>query len=480
MSTRASRPSPEPSAPESRREGKEGEEAAAPSRRDASTALTPVSPAVAQSASASTERRPPEAAPRAWEADENPLSAARWEDVPPPSVRFGEDRPPPSSRRGEGPPPSSRLGGEDRSTALSPRDRQPSSRTSVLPTARESRALEWGAIAAIVVVGWITLPVAAGVLVGALMGFTLQPLHEMLERRTRRPLLTSIGTVLGVALLIVSAVGGFGSLFIQRGVALTRSLLFALGPNGSLSDWVESVTGRLSRGGFSVDYFNQKLRDAAAEIASLSASFAEAAASATASFLLGLFFALLSMYGILRHWSSLVRRLEVVSPLRPEYTRALLEEFQRVGRTTLLGTVVTGFAQGLLATIGFTLCGAPEPVFFGIATAVASLIPGVGTVLVWAPVGVFLITVGHPVAGIVELVWGMLVIVGFSDYVLRPGLVGGEEGMPALLTFIALFGGVEAMGLKGLIVGPVVMSIAVATLRIYAREVTALRAKKRL
>jgi predicted PurR-regulated permease PerM len=350
----------------------------------------------------------------------------------------------------------------------------------VLPTARESRALEWGAIAAIGVVAWITLPVAAGVLVGALTGFALQPLNEALERRTRRPFLTALGTVLGVALLIVSAVGGFGSLFIQRGVALTRSLLFAFGPDGSASGWVQSVTRRLSRVGLSVEYFNEKLRDAAAEIASLSATLAEAAASATASFLLGLFFALLSMYGILRHWSLVVGRLEVVSPLRPEYTRSLLEEFQRVGRATLLGTVVTGFAQGLLATIGFMLCGAPEPVFFGIATAVASLIPGVGTLLVWAPVGVFLIATGQPVRGIIELVWGVLVIVGYSDYVLRPRLVGGEEGMPALVTFIALFGGVEAMGLKGLIIGPVAMSIAVATLRIYAREITALRAKKRL
>jgi predicted PurR-regulated permease PerM len=390
--------------------------------------------------------------------EENPLSAANW---------TADDA-----------PPSSRFGIEERNTSPSARERQSLARLSVLPTARESRALEWGAAAAIAVIAWITLPVAAGVLVGALMGFSMQPLHQAIERRTGRPLLTALGTVLGAALLIVSSVGGFGSLFVQRGVALTRSLLFALGPSGSLSGWVESVSKYLSRSGFSVEFFQHKLRDAAAEIASLSASLAEAVASTTASFLLGLFFALVSMYGILRHWGALVRKVEVVSPLRPEYTRSLLEEFQRVGRTTLLGTMVTGIAQGLLATIGFVLCGAPEPVFFGIATALASLIPGIGTMLVWAPVGVFLIVVGHPVRGVVELVWGMLVIVGFSDYVLRPNLVGGEEGMPALLTFISLFGGVEVMGLKGLIVGPVVMSIAVATLRIYAREVTVLRARK--
>jgi predicted PurR-regulated permease PerM len=76
---------------------------------------------------------------------------------------------------------------------------------------------------------------------------------------------------------------------------------------------------------------------------------------------------------------------------------------------------------------------------------------------------------------IVELVWGALMVVGFSDYVIRPRLVGGEA-MPALLLFIALFGGLEVLGLSGLIVGPVLMSLAVGVLRLYAREEQARRA----
>jgi predicted PurR-regulated permease PerM len=74
--------------------------------------------------------------------------------------------------------------------------------------------------------------------------------------------------------------------------------------------------------------------------------------------------------------------------------------------------------------------------------------------------------------GIALLAWGALVIVGVSDYVIRPRLVG-DETMPALLVFLALFGGVEVMGLSGLIIGPVVMALAVAVLRLYAREAKA-------
>jgi predicted PurR-regulated permease PerM len=157
-------------------------------------------------------------------------------------------------------------------------------------------------------------------------------------------------------------------------------------------------------------------------------------------------------------------------PLRPRYTRDLLEEFRRVGRTTLLGTVATGLAQGGLAGLGYFVTGVPEPAFFGAATALASLIPAVGTCFVWVPAGIFLIATGHPGMGALQLTWGTLVVVGASDYLIRPALVGRHSTMPALLTFAALFGGVEAFGLIGLILGPLVMALSFSTLRMFAHD----------
>jgi predicted PurR-regulated permease PerM len=162
-------------------------------------------------------------------------------------------------------------------------------------------------------------------------------------------------------------------------------------------------------------------------------------------------------------------------PLRPRYTRELLVEFQRVGRSTLLGTVLTGLAQGVLAAIGYMITGVPEAAFFGAATAVASLLPGVGTLLVWVPAGVFLFLTGHPAMGVLELCWGSIAVVGASDYVIRPRLVGGHGTMPSLLTFVALFGGVEVFGLSGLIIGPLIVSLSYAVLKIFAQDAEARR-----
>ncbi len=186
----------------------------------------------------------------------------------------------------------------------------------------------------------------------------------------------------------------------------------------------------------------------------------------------------LTAYFVLHYWSDLVKRAERMLPFERRHTHALLEQFRTVGREVLLGTVVTGLAQGLLAAIGYWMTGVAEPAFFGALTAVASLIPGVGTLLVWVPIGVVRIATGHAGAGLVELIYSALTVGIVSDYLLRPRLVGREKGVPSILTFIALFGGVEVFGIIGLIVGPVLVTLSFAILKTYEREVMAQAAKR--
>jgi predicted PurR-regulated permease PerM len=319
------------------------------------------------------------------------------------------------------------------------------------------------------VIAWLAHPFATGLLLGALMGFTLQPVHTRLARWSGRPTLASVATVVAAGLAIVGSVVAFVSVFVTQAVAFTAAVREGLKPGGALAAWVSTLTGWLALIGISPDAIVERLRAAAGDIASGSAAVAGTVASVTVGSLLGLFFALLTMHVVLRHWARIIATVAEVSPLRREDTRALLEEFRTVGRITLSGTVVTGVTQGALATIGFWVTGVPQPLFLGIATAIASLVPAVGTLLVWVPAGLYLLAVGSLGAGVVELAWGALVVVGFSDYVIRPRLVG-DEGMPAILTFLALFGGLEVLGLPGLIAGPVLMALAVAVLRLYARE----------
>lgn len=334
----------------------------------------------------------------------------------------------------------------------------------------ERRALGFCTVLALATIIYITRPFGVGILLGLLLAFSSQQYYDRVAQRTRRPALTALAFVLVSAAGLLGVLTGIFSLLITRGAVLAEGVITELSPGGELRDLAERTSARLGPFQFKSDEVTAKLRDAAAELATQAAGMARDIASATMDGLLTLFFALMTLSFILVRWKSLAARAEILLPLRPRYTRTLLEELQRAGRNTLLGTVITGLAQGALAAIGYWITGVPEPAFFGAVTAVASLVPAVGTLLVWVPVGAVLLATGHLAAGVVELCWGGLMVVGVPDYVLRPRLVGGHGGMPSLATFVALFGGVEVFGLAGLVVGPLLMSISISVLRIYAAD----------
>ena len=109
---------------------------------------------------------------------------------------------------------------------------------------------------------------------------------------------------------------------------------------------------------------------------------------------------------------------------------------------------------------------------WGLLTAIASLLPVVGTFLVWVPIAGYEIWNRHVASGIFILAWGLLVVSIAADYYIRPLLVGkGRHGHP-LLILVALLGGIEVMGLAGLIVAPMLMSLFLAVLRIYEARST--------
>ena len=340
------------------------------------------------------------------------------------------------------------------------------------PNRAEQLALGIGALIATLAIIRVAEPVGIGILLGTLIAFTLQPLYRKIVARWKSQTAAALICV-GVTLATLGlSLFGFIFLLIGRGIPRIRELIVALQPGGPIRHMLANLGQWVSKLGLHPETLADQLGDATAAASGRVAGAATVVAGTTFSLLLSLFFLLLSMYFVLQNWSGLSRRAEIMLPLRPRDTRALFEEFRRVGRTVLLGTVLTGLAQGILATIGFLITRVPEAAVLGAVTTVASLVPGIGTLMVWVPAGIYLLLTGHVGLGIVELAWGAVVVVGVSDYVIRPRLVNESGNAPALLTFIALFGGLEVFGLVGLILGPVVVSLAIALLKIYEREAT--------
>jgi predicted PurR-regulated permease PerM len=340
----------------------------------------------------------------------------------------------------------------------------------VTPTAdvSERRALAWGALGAAALLLYLITPVASGVLIGTLLAFLAQPLFARLKRLGETG--AAVVTVTVVSLLLVGFLFGSGWLVASRGTVHSKDLIVAFGPDAPGGGVLKGLARLTEPFGFTTDDLGQRLRSTIEGAGTWLASGAQTLLTATANTLLLLFFIVLSMYFVLINTGGIVGTATTVLPLRPEWTAMLFSEFRRVGKTILFGTFAAGLIQGALATLGYWIAGVEDPIFYGFATAFASLVPAVGTLVVWVPLGVVLVFSGHPIGGAVVLIWGALVVVFLTDYVLRPRLIGGESQLPSLFMFVALFGGVEVFGLKGLIVGPLLMSLAIAVIRLYVAE----------
>jgi len=133
----------------------------------------------------------------------------------------------------------------------------------------------------------------------------------------------------------------------------------------------------------------------------------------------------------------------------------------KMTRAVVYGLLITAITQGVLAGIGYRVVGVTAPALLGALTGMLSIVPLVGTAIVWVPVGIYLLSNGLVWQGIVMLIWGA-VLVYPADQVLRPILISSATRAPFLLVMFGALGGLEAFGLIGLFAGPVVLAIALA------------------
>lgn len=146
--------------------------------------------------------------------------------------------------------------------------------------------------------------------------------------------------------------------------------------------------------------------------------------------------------------------------------------FKAVGETTnavVSGLIVSALAQGLIAGIGYTIIGVGTPILLGALTALASLIPFLGTVLIWGPIAAWLLLSDQIAAGLELLAWGAFVV-NPTDNILRPLLISNATDIPLLIVFFGVVGGLVAFGLVGLFLGPLILTVLLAIWREWLSE----------
>jgi len=341
------------------------------------------------------------------------------------------------------------------------------------------RTRRWALVVVVVVsfalAAWVAHPLWVAILLGVVMAVSARRPYEALLTRLgeRRASWAAAVVTLGSGVLL-AVVGALALLTLTNELMKLVTHLDQHGSSGTLSGLIgERGAKAVEDVGLDTQRVYAWARKEIEAAASYMATLAALVVRTTSFAILGLVVSLMTMYYVLMEGPRLTRRIERVAPLEPRHTRALIVEAREVGRDAFLGTLATAVIQGVLAGIGYVALGVPQPVTWAVATALASFLPVIGTLIVWVPLSGWLLMDGHPVRGIILAAYGVLIVTSLADYVIRPRIVGARGHGHPLLTLIALLGGIEVFGLAGLIVAPIVMSVFVAAFRIYEREVRA-------
>ncbi|NTW51283.1 MAG: AI-2E family transporter [Chlorobiaceae bacterium] len=179
-----------------------------------------------------------------------------------------------------------------------------------------------------------------------------------------------------------------------------------------------------------------------------------------------LFIFLYTMFFFLKDGQAFLERVQYYLPLNQSDQKRLLGKFLSVTRATLKGTLVIGIAQGTLAGVAFQVAGIDNAVFWGTIMAMLSILPLIGSALVWIPAIVVLALSGQYIQAMGLLLFCSL-IVSQIDNIFRPILVGRDTQMHELFIFFGTLGGIGMFGAFGFIVGPVVAALFVTVWDIY-------------
>ncbi|QBM77657.1 AI-2E family transporter [Sphingomonas sp. AAP5] len=295
----------------------------------------------------------------------------------------------------------------------------------------------------------------------ALAAILFQPLYQRLlgywpGRRNRAAL---------VALLIITVAIVLPALIVSSMVVDQAAGVYTQIRSGqiNIASYFEKIHDALpirlqqmldSAGFGSFERVQTQVVDAVSNSASLLAGRALSIGANAAAFLLAFGVGLYVTFFLLRDGERLGPAIVRGLPLEQSVATRIADQFVSVARATIKGSVVVALVQGALGAATFWIVGLPAALLWGVLMAIVALLPAIGPTIIWAPVAVYLLaTSAYWQAGVV-VASGMLVI-GLADNILRPMLVGRDTGIPDWLVLVTTLGGVELVGLSGIVVGPI-------------------------
>lgn len=309
------------------------------------------------------------------------------------------------------------------------------------------------------------------------LALVFYPVERWLRRWIRKPSLSALATTLLVYLLVVAPSLTLSGVVIGQARRFYEAVQVYAG-SGDLDDWLqrleESRPVRVVLQTLPAE-MRQKLhaRDLALRAAQASADIVASSLGGLAlnffRFVVDFLIMILLLFFFFRDGETLYLRFRGFLPMEVEHQDAIFGRLYDTISAVVQGMTVTAVTQAILAFLAFWALGIPFAVLLGFATAFASFVPLGGAALVWIPCVLYLAGTEAWVRALLMLVWGAGVI-SVVDNVLKPWIIGDRTKIPTLFLFLGILGGIQAYGVIGVFLGPALLAVIIAFLRIYREE----------
>ena len=299
-------------------------------------------------------------------------------------------------------------------------------------------------------------PYATGLLGIPVLYVALQPVHDWLARRASATIAAGLVVVVLVVLLVFVG-GSFVAVIVSE--AQRVPAMIAQSP----------MVARLSELKVSGVDVGARLADLGSKVVAWIGSSAFGFIGTASRVVLNLTISCFGLYYLLLRpgetWAAVLPYI----PFSASNTELLRQRFRDVTASTLIGTGLSAVLHGVLMSLAFRLAGLPNAPLWGVVTMVFSILPVLGSGLVWGPAAIWLLLDHRPGPAVVLALWGIFVI-GNIDYVIRPMVSRRWAKIHPLITLIGALLGVPYLGLLGLLIGPLAVSYFFELISIYREE----------
>lgn len=323
---------------------------------------------------------------------------------------------------------------------------------------------------ALLLLGYLVYEITAPFLVplawSAVLAIFFYPLHEKVSRRLKPTRAALVSTLAVTFLLIVPALLVLFYTSKQAIEAAGKAQVMLQAPDKALPahmlDWLKSqLPGSLQ----DVDISDQ-LKQGAETAARYLAARLGGLVRNLFTFFLDLFVVIFALFFMFRDGDEVVRAIKHLVP----FDHAIQEDMVHESQELIFASVAVGLLiaaiQGALGGFAFAIVGVGAGIFWGVLMGFFSLLPVVGSALIWLPAAIWLAITGHVWKGlIIAVICGGVSTV--ADNIVRPLLLRNRTHLNELLLFISVLGGIEVFGLLGLVAGPTIVAAAMGVFRVY-------------